>query len=64
MPSTRLSGVGDVRTRGHHSGPRALVLEIHSALFETGLDFLTKPYKVQWAEAERRLQTIASSARS
>lgn len=32
--------------------------EIHSVLFESGLEFLTRPYKAQWAEGQKRLQLI------
>lgn len=33
--------------------------EVYLALFPAGLEFLTLPYKAQWAEAERRIKLIA-----
>ncbi len=39
--------------------PRAQrAAEIHAALFPSGLDFLTLPFKAQWAEGQRRLDLI------
>lgn len=38
----------------------ARAAEIHLLLFPTGLDFLTFPYRSQWAESARRLQLVAT----
>jgi hypothetical protein len=31
---------------------------IHEAVFDGGLEFLTKPFKAQWAEGQKRLERI------
>ena len=46
------------RLPAEHHPKAARAAEIHGALFEGGLDFLTLPYKSQWAEGDRRLQLI------
>lgn len=52
----RLSGYA--RLPADHYPKAARALEIHAALFENGLDFLTLPYKSQWAEGDRRLKLM------
>jgi hypothetical protein len=56
---SRLAAYSRLPAAEYPMAPRAL--EIHSALFSTGLDFLTLPYKTQWAQGERRLKLIQDS---
>jgi hypothetical protein len=56
---SRLSAYARLPATEYPKAPRAL--EIHSALFPTGLDFLTLSYKTQWAQGERRLKLIQDS---
>jgi hypothetical protein len=53
----RLSAYSRLPVSEYPNAARAA--EIHLTLFPAGLDFLTLPYKAQWAEAERRLKLIA-----
>ena len=41
-----------------HHPKSARAAEIHEALFAEGLDFLTLPFKSQWAEGQKRLDLI------
>lgn len=52
----RLSGYARLPVSRYPKAARAL--EIHGALFPTGLDFLAKAFKTQWAEEEKRLGLI------
>lgn len=53
---SRLSAYARLPADRYPRAQRAQV--IHEAVFDGGLEFLTKPFKAQWAEGNKRLQMI------